>query len=192
MSGLAVWCKRWLASYRHQQVRLWSPLPCDECLYRLRRVTTKKLGTEYLANHFDGGRPVLYGRIRDNRIQVSRWPDIIGRRRLLYAARLTAVAEQAPQGGTTVTGTTGVAASLLAFRVVYTVIFCAVVLSMPVTGFFRPVFFPALLGLVASAFGELYGPARYEQSAAALQAVTASLLDSSPVTTTAPELPSAP
>jgi hypothetical protein len=192
MSGLAVWRERWLATYRHQQVRLWSPLPCDECLYRLRQVTTRKHGTRYLANRFDGGRPVLYGRIRDNRIQVSRWPDINGRQKHFYAARLTAVAEQAPQGGTTVTGTTGVPASLLATRVVLTVISCAVVVSMPVTGFLRPAFLPALVWLVVSAFGQLYGPARYEQSAAALQEVTASLLDSSPVTTTAPELPSAP
>ncbi len=33
MSDLAVWRERWLAIYRHEQVRVWSPLPCDdECL----------------------------------------------------------------------------------------------------------------------------------------------------------------
>ena len=89
MTGLAVWRERWLAIYRRQPVRLWSPLPCDDqCLYRLRQSTSKK--------HEPGF--VLNGRIRGNRIRVSHSQD----RKSFHAAQLTAVAEPAPEGGTTV------------------------------------------------------------------------------------------
>jgi hypothetical protein len=178
MTGLAVWRERWLAIYRHQPVRLWSPLPCDDqCLYRLRQSTSKK--------HEPGF--VLYGRIRDNRIQVSHWPD----RKHFHVARLTAVAEQAPQGGTTVTGTIGMPASLLAFRVLLTALSCAVVGYTLVTGhFLLGVLLPAVMWLVVSAFTEaFYAPAWYEQSAATLREVIAKLLDAAPVSATAADPP---
>jgi hypothetical protein len=87
MTGLAVWRERWLAIYRRQPVRLWSPLPCDDqCLYRLRQSTSKRPETGF----------ALYGRIRGNRIAVSHSPD---RKNNFYLARLTAVAEPAPRAG---------------------------------------------------------------------------------------------
>jgi hypothetical protein len=181
MTGLAVWRERWLAIYRHQPVRLWSPLPRDDqCLYRLRQSTSTK--------HEPGF--VLYGRIRGNRIQVSHWPD----RKHFHVARLTAVAELAPQGGTTVTGTIGMPASLVAFRVLLTAMSCAVVVYTLVTGhLFIGVLVPALMWLIVSAFTEaFYASSWYEQSAATLREVIAGLLDAAPASTTEPERPASP
>jgi hypothetical protein len=119
---------------------------------------------------------------------VSHSPD---RKNNFYLARLTAVAEPAHQGGTTVTGTIGMPASLVAFRVLLTALSGAVVVYALVTGHVLPsVLLPAVLWLIVSALAEArYAPAWYEQSAATLREVIAGLLDAAPVSTTAPELP---
>jgi hypothetical protein len=204
MSGLALWRDRWLDTYRHQQVQFWSPHSIDECLWRLRRVTTKKLGSRYLANRFGGSGipgPLLRGRVGDirlgsNEIAVAGYPD----RREFYAAQLTAGARESPQGGTMVTGTIGLRRSLLVIRVLYGVGWftsLAVALSMLVTGHLTGLFMAgathlgSVIWFVVFPVGEVLSPARYERSAAALPEVIAGLLDAEPalVTATAPELP---
>jgi len=194
MAGQALWRDPWLATWRRQPVRLCSPLPCDECLYRLRRVTSKRHGSRYLAERFAvGPGPVLYGRIEDEKIvAVSLWSDVIGRQHHRYAAQITAVAGPASGGGTTVTGSIAVRKSLLVVRAGFVVMMCCIILfgaaSFSVEGRYQAIFGIIVLALFAA--GEFYAPQQYERSAAALLEATATLLEASRAADTAPEFPS--
>jgi hypothetical protein len=79
MSSLAVWRERWLDTFRHQRVEMWSPHSVDESLWRLRRVTTKSVRRRYLDRHFGGQRtrgPVLFGRVGDIRLGATAEPEL--------------------------------------------------------------------------------------------------------------------
>jgi hypothetical protein len=101
------------------------------------------------------------------------------------------VVEQAPQGGTTVTGTIGLQRSELGSLVVVPLLALAAVVVCAVTGNFGRLFLIAAVGVVAYivllAVNKYSGPARYERSSAAVLEAIAGLLEVSPVAEAAPE-----
>jgi len=171
--------------YRRQPVRLWSPLPRDECLYRLIDAAGDP------ARRSPGAPvPPLHGRILDERITVSNWAESAGDERHSYAAQLAVVAEPGPRGGTTLTGTVGVPAPVLATRLALLAVACVLLVAAlallvaevvaVLNGTFRsasPVFL-LLVSAVPAFFvsNEIRGPGRYRRSVTTLLATMTSLI----------------
>jgi hypothetical protein len=189
MSFLGDWAHAWLATFRRQPVRFHTPLSRDEVMRRLAKVTSERNDPGYIGKQFAAGPPpVLIGQVDQGRISV-RCHRVAAGRSSEFPARLTAVAEPAPGGGTAVTGTVTMQRLTLISRIGFVIFGVGTVVLMRGAGpHSRALIIGAVFWFGLTAIVEAIGPIAYKRNAGILLALFADLTEAAPLTATPPEV----
>jgi hypothetical protein len=136
--------RAWIERDKIRAVEVISPLPPDECVRRLARLTTTRRESWYMdprtATRPD---PVFHGTVEPSRVRIGLFPDMLGRRRHEDPVWLDVRVDPGPGGGTVLAGTAG--SRTAPARAVLSLVFVAVFAALAVFFF--------VLGVVITASG---------------------------------------